>query len=166
MKGFKSYQILIVSEKKIGRPKNDNPDTLTDKDLKPKRNRSPSKEVPKRNILNDSNGSSSKINDKKDKKKSPASNDQPKPRVPTDVASTSSASQNNSQHSQKPSLEKRSHITYKPFNKLFEGVEIVISGYQNPGRANVRDRALEMGAKYSGDWRSSSTHLMYVSDMH
>lgn len=52
------------------------------------------------------------------------------------------------------------NVTYKPFNKLFEGVEIVISGYENPGRGDVRDKALAMGARYNGNWSRSSTHLI------
>ncbi|XP_017769713.1 PREDICTED: DNA repair protein XRCC1 [Nicrophorus vespilloides] len=55
--------------------------------------------------------------------------------------------------------QKRSKLA-KPFNRLLEGVEIVISGIQNPERAQLRSAALSMGAKYSADWRNSSTHLI------
>jgi len=48
----------------------------------------------------------------------------------------------------------------KPFGKLFEGVIFVMSGFQNPHRKEVRDRAVEMGARYKGDWDSTCTHLM------
>ena len=48
----------------------------------------------------------------------------------------------------------------KPFNKLMDGVVFVISGLQNPLRGEVRQKALEMGAKYKGDWDSSCTHLI------
>ena len=39
-------------------------------------------------------------------------------------------------------------------------VQIVISGIQNPRRREIRDKAMEMGAKYSADWNRSSTHLL------
>lgn len=50
--------------------------------------------------------------------------------------------------------------TYKPFNKLLENVVLVISGIQNPDRANLRTQALAMGAKYKSDWDASCTHLI------
>lgn len=56
----------------------------------------------------------------------------------------------------KPRLE----TVYKPFNKLLENVVLVISGIQNPERADIRKKALEMGAKYKPDWERSCTHLM------
>jgi len=48
----------------------------------------------------------------------------------------------------------------KPFGKLFEGVRFVLSGYQNPARGSIRDKALAMGATYRGDWDSTCTHLV------
>lgn len=51
-------------------------------------------------------------------------------------------------------------IQYKPFGKLLEGIVLVISGIQNPHRADLRSKALKMGAKYKPDWDSSCTHLM------
>ena len=53
-----------------------------------------------------------------------------------------------------------SNIIYKPFNKLLEGVQIVISGFQNPYRAEIRYRAMQMGASYSPAWSENSTHLI------
>lgn len=53
-----------------------------------------------------------------------------------------------------------SNIAYKPFNKLLEGVKIVISGFQNPHRADIRTRALQLGAQYSPTWTDSCTHLV------
>ncbi len=50
--------------------------------------------------------------------------------------------------------------TYKPFNKLLDGVVLVISGIQNPARATIRQQALDMGARYKPDWEASCTHLM------
>ena len=48
----------------------------------------------------------------------------------------------------------------KPFERLFEDVKFVLSGFQNPLRGEIRDKALQMGAKYRGDWDSSCTHLV------
>lgn len=54
---------------------------------------------------------------------------------------------------------KKPKIT-RPFGKLLEGVTIVISGYQNPHRSNIRTMALQMGARYQPDWMPGCTHLM------
>lgn len=51
----------------------------------------------------------------------------------------------------------------KPFKKLFEGVVFSMSGFENPLRGQIRDKAVEMGAKYKADWDRSCTHLMLVN---
>ncbi|KAG5674603.1 hypothetical protein PVAND_004557 [Polypedilum vanderplanki] len=51
-------------------------------------------------------------------------------------------------------------VQYKPFNKLLEGVIFVLSGYQNPERGVIRQKAIDMGAVYKPDWDSSCTHLV------
>ncbi|KAJ8945094.1 hypothetical protein NQ318_005274 [Aromia moschata] len=48
----------------------------------------------------------------------------------------------------------------KPFTRLLDDVVLVISGIQNPDRANLRTSALAMGAKYKPDWDTTSTHLI------
>ncbi|XP_035211970.1 DNA repair protein XRCC1-like isoform X1 [Stegodyphus dumicola] len=48
----------------------------------------------------------------------------------------------------------------KPFNQIMNKVVFVLSGFVNPLRSELRDKALEMGAKYRGDWNSSCTHLV------
>ncbi|XP_050422184.1 DNA repair protein XRCC1 [Adelges cooleyi] len=48
----------------------------------------------------------------------------------------------------------------KPFIKLLENVIFAMSGYENPYRRNVRDKAAEMGATYKANWDSSCTHLL------
>lgn len=63
----------------------------------------------------------------------------------------------------KSTSPKKAPIQYKPFNQLLEGVFLVISGIQNPERADVRDKAQKMGARYKADWDSSCTHLMLVA---
>lgn len=44
--------------------------------------------------------------------------------------------------------------------KVLEGVVVVLSGFQNPFRSELRDKALGLGAKYRPDWTPDSTHLM------
>ncbi|KAF4522591.1 hypothetical protein B566_EDAN012670 [Ephemera danica] len=48
----------------------------------------------------------------------------------------------------------------RPFNQLMKDVTFVMSGFQNPLRANLREQALDMGARYQGDWNPSCTHLI------
>lgn len=59
-----------------------------------------------------------------------------------------------------PSTSTQKHVKYKPFDKLMDGVVFVISGYQNPERGIMRQKALDMGAKYKADWDDTCTHLM------
>ncbi|KAL6462452.1 hypothetical protein MHYP_G00288740 [Metynnis hypsauchen] len=47
-----------------------------------------------------------------------------------------------------------------PLNKILEGVVFVLSGFQNPFRGELREKALAMGAKYRPDWTPDSTHLI------
>uniref|UniRef100_A0A8C6S4T9 DNA repair protein XRCC1 n=1 Tax=Neogobius melanostomus TaxID=47308 RepID=A0A8C6S4T9_9GOBI len=47
-----------------------------------------------------------------------------------------------------------------PFNRIMEGVVFVLSGFQNPFRGELREKAIEMGAKYKPDWTPDSTHLI------
>uniref|UniRef100_A0AAV2MA88 BRCT domain-containing protein n=1 Tax=Knipowitschia caucasica TaxID=637954 RepID=A0AAV2MA88_KNICA len=47
-----------------------------------------------------------------------------------------------------------------PFPRLLEGVVFVLSGFQNPFRAELREKALDMGAKYRPDWTPDATHLI------
>ncbi len=78
------------------------------------------------------------------------------------------ASQNKSPKTPKPKInsqattseDEKKVIRRKPFNRLLDDVVFVISGFQNPLRANLRSKAMEMGAKYKADWDSSCTHLM------
>ncbi|XP_039626531.1 DNA repair protein XRCC1 isoform X1 [Polypterus senegalus] len=46
------------------------------------------------------------------------------------------------------------------FHRILEGTVFVLSGFQNPFRAELRDKALAMGAKYRPDWTPDSTHLI------
>ena len=55
---------------------------------------------------------------------------------------------------------KKLKLMGKPFRSLLEGVVLVISGYQNPLRGDLRTKALEMGARYKADWDNTCTHLI------
>lgn len=55
---------------------------------------------------------------------------------------------------------KSSGVEQIPFHRLMDGVVFVLSGFQNPFRGELREKALEMGAKYRPDWTPDSTHLM------
>uniref|UniRef100_A0A0N5AE60 BRCT domain-containing protein n=1 Tax=Syphacia muris TaxID=451379 RepID=A0A0N5AE60_9BILA len=46
------------------------------------------------------------------------------------------------------------------FEKILDGVTICISGYENPLRSVLREKAVEMGASYSADWTANCTHLI------
>jgi len=46
------------------------------------------------------------------------------------------------------------------FSKLLDGVNIVISGIENPERGQIRNLATEMGAEYQSKWTNTSTHLI------
>lgn len=47
-----------------------------------------------------------------------------------------------------------------PLKQIMEGVVFVLSGFQNPFRGELREKALDMGAKYRPDWTPDSTHLI------
>ncbi|KAM3613610.1 uncharacterized protein V6R79_002268 [Siganus canaliculatus] len=55
---------------------------------------------------------------------------------------------------------KSQSVQQVPFKRLMEGVVFVLSGFQNPFRGELREKALEMGAKYRPDWTPDSTHLI------
>ena len=60
----------------------------------------------------------------------------------------------------KPAKDKTQDSKQVPFNRIMEGVVFVLSGFQNPFRAELRDKALAMGAKYRPDWTADASHLM------
>lgn len=55
---------------------------------------------------------------------------------------------------------KSKDVEQVPVNRLMDGVVFVLSGFQNPFRGELREKAVEMGAKYRPDWTPDSTHLM------
>ena len=56
--------------------------------------------------------------------------------------------------------QRKTSLTKKKFNEFLKGVHFAISGFQNPLRGEIRQKALDMGARYYGDWNSSCTHLV------
>lgn len=48
----------------------------------------------------------------------------------------------------------------KKSDEIMKGVRFVLSGYQNPYRGELRDKAVRMGAKYEANWGPGCTHLM------
>ncbi|CAB4018310.1 Hypothetical predicted protein [Paramuricea clavata] len=45
-------------------------------------------------------------------------------------------------------------------NQILKDVIFVLSGFKNPERGNLRDKAVSMGARYRGDWDKTCTHLI------
>ena len=56
--------------------------------------------------------------------------------------------------------EESASLSKQPFHVLMKKVVFVLSGFENPERSNLRDKAIEMGAVYKPDWSSQCTHLM------
>lgn len=56
-------------------------------------------------------------------------------------------------------LVKKQKIT-KPFNRLLDDVVVVLSGFQNPLRSQLRDKLQALGATYKPEWNASCTHLV------
>ena len=48
----------------------------------------------------------------------------------------------------------------KDFGSLLSKVNFVLSGFKNPFRGQLRDKAIAMGAQYDTDWGPTSTHLV------
>lgn len=62
---------------------------------------------------------------------------------------------------EKPAKKKNSSSSQPmELNRILQGTVFVLSGFQNPFRSDLRDKALEMGAKYRPDWTPDSTHLI------
>lgn len=77
-----------------------------------------------------------------------------------DSASSQTKKRRSENENNTPSKKAKQKAT-KPFSELLKGVTIVISGIQNPDRADLRTKALAMGAKYKPDWDDNTcTHLM------
>ncbi|XP_076004676.1 DNA repair protein XRCC1 isoform X2 [Genypterus blacodes] len=60
----------------------------------------------------------------------------------------------------KQSKPKSQSAEQVPSKRILEGVVFVLSGFQNPFRGDLREKALDMGAKYRPDWTPDATHLI------
>lgn len=102
-----------------------------------------------------------------------AATPKPKPSpasTPTSSATKASSAQKSADKKQgnqsklelKPKKQKATPQSAQPvsFNRIMEGVVFVLSGFQNPFRGELREKAMEMGAKYRPDWTPDSTHLI------
>ncbi|KAK7887003.1 hypothetical protein WMY93_026624 [Mugilogobius chulae] len=99
------------------------------------------------------------------KKTSPLGSPEIKAATPKHKASpVSTPSSAKASPAPKPSEKKRESLSKpeaKPQkDKSRSGVVFVLSGFQNPFRGELREKALEMGAKYRPDWTQDSTHLI------
>ena len=45
-------------------------------------------------------------------------------------------------------------------DQILSGVTFALSGFKNPYRGELRDKATALGAHYAPDWGPSCTHLM------
>ncbi|ODM91801.1 DNA repair protein XRCC1, partial [Orchesella cincta] len=113
------------------------------------KSKKPSTQPPAR--AQQANHSSPKVDTNKSSKKRALS-----PSPPSNGASSSPSTSRGATPSKKPKKARRT----KPFNKLFEGVVFAMSGYENPQRGQIRDKAVEMGARYKADWDRTCTHLL------
>nr|CAH8845930.1 unnamed protein product [Trichobilharzia regenti] len=84
--------------------------------------------------------------------------------APSSSASSSSSSRHTTQQPPKTPETSEVRRTAKPShstsNKPLSNVIFTLSGYQNPLRSQIRDKALELGAKYRQDWTTDCTHLI------
>lgn len=64
-----------------------------------------------------------------------------------------------------PKRTKPNKTQTKRLETLMANVVFVMSGYENPLRSQLRDKAIAMGAKYATKWDSNCTHLMYDIDI-
>ena len=74
----------------------------------------------------------------------------------------SSASRSAKEHSS-PVAKRAKVESNKPmqsFKDIMKKVVFVMSGFQNPQRSDLREKALQMGARYCADWKDGCTHLI------
>ncbi|KAK3590492.1 hypothetical protein CHS0354_015481 [Potamilus streckersoni] len=89
----------------------------------------------------------------------------PKPSLRKQSTSLSSSASSTKDESHTPQLKKSKSEPVKAspakkFGELMKKVVFVLSGFQNPFRGELRDKALEMGALYKPDWEKGCTHLV------
>ncbi|KAL3856427.1 hypothetical protein ACJMK2_011189 [Sinanodonta woodiana] len=89
----------------------------------------------------------------------------PKPALRKQSTSLSSSASSTKDEGHTPQLKKSKSEPIKAspaknFGELMKKVVFVLSGFQNPFRGELRDKALEMGALYKPDWGKGCTHLV------
>lgn len=102
---------------------------------------------------------SSFVNNDVPKLSAPSSSSNPSLPSNSRTQSDDSKNSNKSQLPKSPAKADKNQ-QYKKFDKLLDGVTFVLSGYQNPERGVIRQKAIDMGAKYKADWDRSCTHLV------
>lgn len=60
---------------------------------------------------------------------------------------------------QNPKTENKENVKIT-FGSILKGVTFALSGYKNPKRGELRDKAVEMGGIYESDWSAKCTHLV------
>ena len=83
------------------------------------------------------------------KKEKPAPKTEPKKAAPKKVIKKASPKK-------EPSPKKAKASSKKPL----EGTCVVLSGFQNPIRSQLREAAVGLGARYANDWKDGGTHLV------
>lgn len=120
-------------------------------------------------VVNESKkaGNSTGSTSKKDEPRKPTQNEdrsrKTSPKRKSPPISNERARKTSSERRKSPSPKlttKKLPKKYVDFNKLFDGVVFVLSGFENPYRAQLRDKAMQMGAQYKGDWGKGCTHLI------
>ncbi|RZF43195.1 hypothetical protein LSTR_LSTR013875 [Laodelphax striatellus] len=94
---------------------------------------------------------------KNDQEKSPRKNNQKSPRKQSSDEKERKPKEKEATQPDTPAQPERPRVD---FNKILQDVRFSLSGYENPLRSEIRNKGLEMGAKYSNDWDSRCTHLI------
>uniref|UniRef100_A0A4P6DA16 Putative dna repair protein panstrongylus lignarius n=1 Tax=Rhodnius prolixus TaxID=13249 RepID=A0A4P6DA16_RHOPR len=122
--------------------------------------------LPHRNNDSAKSPKTSSVNEEKPKKKTVTpKNDKVKEKkanvtiTPT-LTNTVAAAPNTVKKVVRASVQAFKKREERPFGNLMAGVVFVISGYENPLRSELRNKALAMGARYEANWNHNCTHLI------
>jgi len=100
--------------------------------------------------------------DDDDQKWNDLGNQKPDPSSQPAAANNTVSDKNQKQDQEQQNHQKQEKPKFT--DKPLTGVTFVLSGFQNPLRGQLRDKAVKLGAKYSSDWNSNScTHLICVT---
>lgn len=100
-----------------------------------------------------------------DEEEKPSSSGTPKFALKKQSTSLSSTASSVKSESAPPRIKKTKseppkESPMRSFGRLMEGVTFAMSGFQNPYRAELRQKAVDMGAIYKADWGKGCTHLI------